>query len=476
MIDTIKLGIPLTKHQHAKLLKLILNDGSWQWVQYKRDTGDIRFMRVKGLFDFSSSKEKTIPSHSRDISWDMPDHYIPDETYLTFEFSVPKFWYGHNIHLLYNFLPALQEFKKTIEKMYHLRLKDVTDWQIWRLDICYAWRCPSQMVAQQILDSMKHLHYPRKKPLITGTSITFKGRTYTVKFYLKLPEFRANDMKKLLKQGKRLEWINHLESLADGVLRYEATIRRQYLRTNGVRTVGDILKTGFNYEWSEDFFELNDVTSEDKQTITIYVFYLFTYKYISQGVDMESVLDGTANIPETPLKDGDTYEAPPSTITYLGKEYKYNGGKLTLRKHSFIFEKLQYFLDRFLGDNRNMQEADEIKAKLYSVYKPAKAFRLYAIWLAVNRDGTHRVKEDLGNDSFYRVRRDLKKAGCSFTEKPITTSLDDEFMRDFKIDTPSNYVTNKEDDFRDSHNIINLSAYRLLKYGKVKLDDDSESC
>ncbi|WP_029630625.1 phage/plasmid replication domain-containing protein [[Scytonema hofmanni] UTEX B 1581] len=458
MIDTLKLGIPLTQSQHNKLEKLLEKDENWQWVKFQPSSGELKLVRCRGLAFMDQH------SFHRDIRWDVSPTYIPEETFLTLELSVPKFWYGHNIHLLYDFAEALAQLKKILDKQLHCRFSDAMTWKVLRVDCCYAWRCPSQKIAQQILDSLKRLHFPRKKPIIYPESILFAGATYSVKFYLKYPEFLQHDRKILLKDKASLEWINYLEELSKGVLRYEATLRRQYLKTKNINTVFDLTNASIKLEWSQEFIELNDHITEDNPEalsacMMIIIGYTNRQKYnLSIEEIHQRILDNNPH----PLNDGDVYYAPPQTlIIEPGDELVHKGGGFTIRKVDNPTSILQYFLKRFLGENRGMQEADEVKLKLYQKYKRDKAHRLYATWLAVQRDGSQGLKEDIGDRSFYRIKADLKAAGCSFVEPPKVTTLDDKFIKSFTLDVPSNYATNQVDDFRDSSNVINILPHLI---------------
>jgi hypothetical protein len=454
MIDTIKLGIPLTQSQLTKLHKRLADDERWQWVQFQNSTGEIRLTRCRGLAHLDQH------SYHREIFWDIPHSYIPDQTFLTLELSLPKFWYGHNIHLLYEFVNVLKFLKKLFEKELHCRFPDVMTWQVWRVDICYAWRCPSQNIAQQLLNSLKRLYFPYKKPIIYPTSIVFAGSTYSIKFYLKHPEFINNDRKALLKDKVLFEWINHLEQKALGVLRYEATLRRKFLKRKHIETVGDLSKVFTRLDWSEEFIQANPDFNE-KNPGVVYgcmlaiIGYTLTEKGMNENEAYRRIVSGEGY----PMNDGDVYYSPPRTIEILGQQYIHGGGGFRVYKVDNITFHLQYFLNKFLGVNVGMQEADEVKIKLQNIYKPVKAARLMSVWLYVQKYGTRQAKDEFGRDSFDRTRRELKEAGCNFIESPKSTTLDDEFLKNFKLKIPSNDVTNKYDDFRDCDNVFNLMPY-----------------
>lgn len=457
MIDTVKLGIPLTRYQLEKINRQLRHDGGWQWVQHQPTTGEIRFLRVKG------STELDRPSFHREIVWFVPDHYNPEECCLVVELSVPKFWYGHNIYLLYEFVDALRELKRRFEKQLHCKFVDVLEWELFRLDICYAWKAPSQRIARQILDSLTHLQYPRKKPVIhVGETIMFVGRTYSFKFYLKLPEFLRHDYKVLKKQKASDDWIEYLEKLAHGVLRCEATLRRQYLKARKIKTIGHLVESTTSIELGQDFIDLNPKAIENEFQFHIASVAAISYiLYERHDIHLEEDIVKQANErikfgKITPIEGTQTYETPPMILNFGDFEHKHNGGSFTIKKTGKAVTMLQYFIERFIGGIKGMDTADQVKAKLLEKYKPNKAGRLLGFWMHVQRFGSQDAKEIYGKDSFYDAKSDLKKAEISLIEPPKVLDDVGKFLEKFSLEIPSPYVTNVVDDYRESGNLLNL--------------------
>lgn len=441
MLDTIKLGIPLTQKQHTQIKAIADANDCWQWILHNPSTGELLFRRTKGLANVDGK------SFHRQLKWDIPTDYGPD-CKLFIEFSVPKYWYGQNIRLLYDFLKALQHLRGTLNRQFNLkgknRLPEVETWHVSRVDVCYAWKFPNQRLAQRYLDSLKHLHFPRKRPTIYPTAILFAGSTYSLKFYLKLPEFKSHDRKELLKSNASLEWINYCESIADGVLRFEATLRGKYLKRQNIDTVGDLLNPVELFEWVDGTIP----NTKEEQALALFV---MSSHYLEQckNDDKES----------HPLHDGLVLTAPATKVDFNGHILNYEGGTAIFRERDRPTSVLQYLITKFIGENSGMQRVDEIQAKLSESYKPVKAARLMSFWLYVQRFGSERAREDFGHNSYYVSKRDLKKAGISLIEPPSgnnITILDRDFMQNFKLEVPSENVTNKVDDFRDSENVLNF--------------------
>lgn len=450
MIDTLKLGISLSENQYKRIRQIASDCDRWQWVLHNEFSGDLLFRRVSGVAKTDGE------SFHRELRWDIPGHYEPD-CKLTLEFSVPKYWYGHNIHLLYDFVAALCHLKQGLEKQFKLKtralLPDVMTWQVFRVDVCYTWRFPTQQACHQYLESLKRLRFPQKKPIIYPTSIMFAGVSYSLKFYEKLPEFKQHDRKEMLKAKTDLAWINHCEDLADGVLRTEATLRRKYLKRQGIHTVDDLTRSIQQYEWLEGAMP----ESEEDQIATIYT--AVSLRLIERGVDINAVINGTSNS-ATPLEDGMKLPVPPFQLDVNGVFYeRAEPTTLTFRRRDNLVAILQYFLTKFVGDQAGMQTVDEVQLKLMEVYKPVKAARLVSIWLYVQRFSSAEAREIFGRQSFDYSKREMKKAGVTLIEPPSAktiTVIERDFFQNFKLEVPSEHVTNKVDDFRNSSNVINF--------------------
>jgi hypothetical protein len=390
-------------------------------------------------------------SYHRELRWDI-DPVYSDNAKLILEFSIPKYWYGHNVRLLYDFLKALHVLKGALEQLFKLRgrgkLCDPATWHLYRVDVCYAWQFPNQVSAQEYLDSLKHLHYPRKRPIIYPTSVVFQGATYTLKFYLKYPEFRTHDLKELVKSKASLEWINYIEGLAVGVLRCEATLRRKYLKVKGLLTVADLVEPLKRIHWDEELYRYEGFIPEMALYLVLGVW------AEENNIDLWYNVEHGLN---TPLIPNTYFYSPPSKLTVKDTVYEHPGGGCIYKEENRLMVILQGFVDKFLGSEVRMQEANQVEAKLLEIYKPVKAGRLAAVWLYVQKFGSERAKEVFGENSYYRSKRELKQAGISLIEAgKMVTTVDDEFLKNFVLSVPSSHVVNKEDDFRDSGNILNF--------------------
>ncbi len=469
MLDTLKLGVPLTRTQHEKIKRLAEENDCWQWVLLNPSSGELQFRRTKGISATDGE------SFHRELRWDIPYDYRKDECRLTLEFSVPKYWYGHNIHLLYDFVTPLNHLRERLNQQFGFKgrgqLIDVGDWHVMRADVCYAWRFPSQKLAKQFLDSLKRLHFPRKKPIIYDDSILFAGKTYSFKVYLKLPEFKAHDRKELLKGNANLEWINYCEALADGIVRVEATLRRQYLKLQGINTVSDLARPLYRVHWVEGI----EPPTKEARSLAICIACtphhnpeFFNGNNGDWITDLEAILKEEGwnpnkeppiiRVPNIDFSSVANKEESESFKSQLGVD-SIEPGAFTLQKRDNPTAIAQFLLTKFVGENAGMQRADQVESKLLEAYKPVKAARLVSFWLYIQKFGSAKAKEIFGDRSYYYTKAEMKKAGVTLLEPPSgnnVTVLDKDFMGQFVMKIPSEFVTNRVDDFRDKGNVLNL--------------------
>jgi hypothetical protein len=281
----------------------------------------------------------------------------------------------------------------------------------------------------------------------------FSGKTYSLKFYEKSPEFKQHDRKEMLKAKTDLAWINHCDDLADGILRIEATLRRQYLKLKGINTVSDLTRTVQGFEWADGAMP----KSEEERRLTIFL--ASSLKLREKGIDLEPIANGT-NKSETPLEDGMEFFVPPFEFDSDGTLYKRTEPTtLTFRKQANLVVILQYLLTKFVGVQAGMQTVDQVQLKLMEAYKPVKAARLVSIWLYVQRFSSSEAREIFGRQSFDYSKREMKKAGVTLIEPPnakTITVIESDFFQNFNLEVPSEHVTNKVDDFRNGSNVLNF--------------------
>lgn len=441
MIDTLGLNIPLDEEVWRRLHEVTMLGDEWQWVRFQGSTGEIKQFKLRGSLNVEEG------SYQRDIIWSLPSEWNSVNTFLSLELSIPKLWYGHNIYLLFDFLPALNVLRRGIQKKFKIVLPEVINWQLSRADICYAFKCPNQELAQAILDSLKNVHYPRTKAQKYDTTLLFPGKTFSFKFYLKYPEFLKNDKPKLIDLNYRKEKIDSLEDLAKGVIRIEATLRRRYLRRYGIETVGDLLKTMWTITLVTGESTVQKVVHESRFDISRLVRKLEGVSDGNIGIESRETLD-LMRLEMYPIIDEMTQPEN------LG-DHRTGDIIINLTQTSVLTYLLNRFLERFIGTHK-MENIEAIKQKLIETFKPHKAARLLGFWMHVQRFGTVDAKQFFGQDSFYRSKRELKELGISLVEPPKVIDARDRFLKNFTFTVPSEHAVNLRNIARDLNDVVEI--------------------
>jgi II/X family phage/plasmid replication protein len=102
------------------------------------------------------------------------------------------------------------------------------NWQLMRIDLCYAWKFETQDQAEVMLDILRSFNFGRKKKATYDTSVMYVGQSYSLKFYLKHPEFFRHDFK-ILRDLGHVDFAYRMLDVAKGVLRFEVTLRKPFL-------------------------------------------------------------------------------------------------------------------------------------------------------------------------------------------------------------------------------------------------------
>lgn len=210
MIDTLRLRIPVDISTYAMITD--------KCIRYSRTSPDELGFRRDGYY-----KTLVVGSHRAKVNIS-----VGKEDCVFVEFSVPKYWLGHNV-LLFDLkdLPlVLDDLKNRLEDVFKIpKLPEYSEWRIQRLDICYAWKLHSNEDARLALATMKPYQLPHKDQVIYDTTVWHKGYTFSVRFYLKHEEFLQGDYKELTKWGDG-PFAEDVLRMSDGVLRFEAELRK----------------------------------------------------------------------------------------------------------------------------------------------------------------------------------------------------------------------------------------------------------
>jgi II/X family phage/plasmid replication protein len=211
MIDTIRFKIPVSKEL---LIEIKKKSVSFVKRDNVLDEEWLRFLTV----------DVPLGSYDRKVTL-----FSYDDAFVYLECSLPKQYRGENVTLLY---PSEIELALT---QLHARLTSFIpcfplykEWVIIRLDLCYAWRLTDSVQAERLMEMLKLLEFPRKNKMIYKTSVMFRGRHYSLKFYHKYPEYLRNDFSTLVKID--VKKADELMLIAKNVLRFEVTYRHEQLK------------------------------------------------------------------------------------------------------------------------------------------------------------------------------------------------------------------------------------------------------
>lgn len=209
-----------------------------------------------------------IPSSSYELNY----YYDPDKDFIHFEFSIPKFLYGHNV---LQFVPhvtdtefgvtwckewqwqrehvweRLQRFIYSFwRKQFSCDVRDdhriiwKLDWrklEIRRIDLCWNEVFNTKEDALEKLNAQKKIKWKYARETSDyksdwATTVFYRTKMYSAKIYHKGTEFYKNDSKELKKlnvkrkkNGQPEFNIEEIQQLADRTLRYEMTFRNSYM-------------------------------------------------------------------------------------------------------------------------------------------------------------------------------------------------------------------------------------------------------
>jgi hypothetical protein len=158
-------------------------------------------------------------------------HEDKDPHWVYFEGSLPKIWYGENVHLLHinQIYPSLELLEKTFVQYFGI-FPPFAAWELQRIDVVYAYKLASEEQTKEVIAWFETLEYPRKRKYVyPGESVVWRGGWSSVKIYRKDVEYEKKDYKFLINNGFQAQ-AETIKELAKNVIRFEITLRKKALK------------------------------------------------------------------------------------------------------------------------------------------------------------------------------------------------------------------------------------------------------
>lgn len=212
MVDTLKFLIPIDDfHVREKILS--------SFDRFRKES--LKTGKVE--FEFHSNNLK-LGSYQRTVSIKSTNEPMG----LFVEFSIPKYEKGNNIEMTHpQHLPFIMEnLYQELCVVLNYKLPHFSNWQLYRVDLCYNWLFKTVEETRHAMNFIQRIDYPRKQKYVYDTSVMYKGSSYTIKFYLKGPEFRKHDLSSIEYNTAML-----LTPTANRILRFEISFKKAYLKS-----------------------------------------------------------------------------------------------------------------------------------------------------------------------------------------------------------------------------------------------------
>jgi len=270
MIDTVGFRVIIDKDTFDSLLgKMIMTQ------RIDKQTGEIEFEYNNAKVDFHS------PSWNYKVVFKVTDEYwVYDEKrkfpykasgipHISFEYSVPKILYGHNMVSIHPCLiyESMHKVKEAFEEYYGVELPDPSEWYLFRVDTCKNFVLDNELQVRQYISYLQRLNYPRRvKNIYEDTGLYFASQHNTLKVYCKGAEFKKHDMKRFADEKKS----KRLYEYAQKILRIEVEHRKRirYLIEEYEKENDLTFKKFQGYVRMKDFLDIFHFEEEMKRVVS----------------------------------------------------------------------------------------------------------------------------------------------------------------------------------------------------------------
>ncbi len=201
MIDTVGFKVIIDREAYTRLL-----ENAVLTTRIDMQEGDVLFEYNNARVDFRSA------SWNYNVLFKVTEEYwtydrerrhpykasgIP---HISFEYSVPKILFGHNMVSVHPSLiyASAHKVKEAFETMYGVSLPCPTEWYCFRIDTCANYVLENEVQVRNYINYLQRLNYPRRfKNSYEDTGLFFASRHNTLKVYCKGEEFKKHDMKNI---------------------------------------------------------------------------------------------------------------------------------------------------------------------------------------------------------------------------------------------------------------------------------------
>jgi len=206
MYDTVGFRVKLGNDQLVAIREL------QNKVQEIRHNGEVVWQYQKGVFRH--------PSYSRQI------YFFFDKDSIKFQFSMPKFLYGHNVCNFEELRKGTELFRQYAQEcMEGIKFPSVDEWEVTRVDFSINYILPASTTVTKYLEYLSGFDYNRKQRQYYNGTVMYRGSSYSIKFYDKQKEFSKHDLKYL-----DAERAAELTTASTNMLRFELTGRHEFLK------------------------------------------------------------------------------------------------------------------------------------------------------------------------------------------------------------------------------------------------------
>jgi II/X family phage/plasmid replication protein len=251
MIDTLKLKSPSIDEETALRIEnhLIQRSG------IEMSTGEELYNLCSGPLEGSWSSSMSVNVLRRDIKvfpalragQKVVTELVEVPPFITIEGSVHKAIMGHNVcGGPERIRPAIAWLVSDIERRLGCSLPPWQNWRVLRADIAEVYDLGSFEACAQFLHGLGLARFPRRQPQRYGDEcVMFPGKTTTLKFYHKGPEFAKNGKDyaryciQVMGETAGKNHIRDIQFMANNYLRVECSIKsRKLQQMNGGEPTG----------------------------------------------------------------------------------------------------------------------------------------------------------------------------------------------------------------------------------------------